>query len=99
RVRIRLMSPAPSLEPGDAIRLRANLAPPSMPAMPGGYDFARAAWFAGLGAVGYAFDQPQRRTDADLAEVPRSLQVSAITQRLRQFIGQRIAAALPGEEG
>lgn len=99
RVRIRLMSPAPGLVPGHAIRLKANLAPPSMPAMPGGYDFARAAWFAGLGAVGYAFDRPQLQEDVDLGEVPWSLRLSAVTQRMRQAIGQRIAAVLPGEEG
>lgn len=99
RVRVRLMAPVPGLEPGHAIRLKATLAPPSMPAMPGGYDFARAAWFAGLGAVGYAFDRPELRKDVDLGEVPWSLRLSATTQRLRQVIGQRIAAVLPGEEG
>ena len=54
RVRIRIMTAMPDLRPGDAIRLNATLAPPSMPALAGDYDFARAAWFSGLGGVGYA---------------------------------------------
>ena len=97
RVRVRLMSAMPGLRPGHAIRLKATLAPPSIPALPGGYDFARAAWFAGLGAVGYALDRPQIRND--LGEPPWPLKVSAFAQRLRQLIGQRIAAILSGEEG
>jgi len=42
-----------SLRPGDAITIKATLGPPGIPALPGGYDFARYAWFKQLGAVGY----------------------------------------------
>jgi len=38
--------------PGAKIQLRARLAPPPPMALPGTYDFARDAWFKGLGAVG-----------------------------------------------
>lgn len=34
------------------IRLRARLMPPTDATVPGGYDFARTAWFIGLGATG-----------------------------------------------
>ncbi len=37
---------------GARITLRARLMPPAQPALPGGYDFARRAWFEGLGATG-----------------------------------------------
>ncbi|MEQ1688230.1 MAG: ComEC/Rec2 family competence protein [Sphingopyxis sp.] len=37
---------------GDAVRLRARLMPPPRAALPGGYDYARRAWFDGIGAVG-----------------------------------------------
>lgn len=37
---------------GDAVRLRARLAPPPRAALPGGYDFAQRAWFDRIGAVG-----------------------------------------------
>ena len=46
--------------PGDAVRLRASLAPPAIPALPGDYDFARAAFFQRLGGVGYALARPER---------------------------------------
>lgn len=41
-------------KPGAIIRLRARLMPPAGPALPGGYDFARRAWFQGIGATGSA---------------------------------------------
>ncbi len=37
---------------GDHISGQARLMPPPQPAFPGGYDFARDAWFLGLGRVG-----------------------------------------------
>lgn len=37
---------------GAVVRLRARLAPPMPMALPGTHDFARDAWFAGLGASG-----------------------------------------------
>lgn len=43
-----------SFQPGAVIRLRARLMPPAGPALPGGYDFARRAWFQGIGASGSA---------------------------------------------
>src|SRR6476646_2800897 len=45
RVRVRTMSEALALDPGDAVRLKSTLSPPPGPALPGDYDFARAAWF------------------------------------------------------
>jgi competence protein ComEC len=41
RARIRTTSAMPGLKPGTAIRLKATLAPPALPALPGDYDFAR----------------------------------------------------------
>jgi competence protein ComEC len=40
--------------PGAAISVRARLAPPPPMALPATYDFARDAWFNGIGAVGKA---------------------------------------------
>jgi competence protein ComEC len=42
----------PGIAPGARIRVRARLAPPPPMALPGTYDFARDAWFQGIGAVG-----------------------------------------------
>ena len=97
RVRVRTMAEAPDLAPGDAVRVRATLSPPPGPALPGDYDFARAAWFQGLGAVGYARAAPERMAQA--AEAPLSLRLSAAVARLRQAIGRRVVEALPGQTG
>jgi competence protein ComEC len=44
----------PGIAPGAQVRVRARLAPPPPMALPGSYDFARDAWFKGIGAVGKA---------------------------------------------
>lgn len=40
------------LAEGARLRLRARLMPPAPPMLPGAYDFARTAWFAGISATG-----------------------------------------------
>ena len=42
----------PGIGPGALLRVRARLVPPPPMALPGTYDFARDAWFRGLGGVG-----------------------------------------------
>ncbi len=54
RVRIRVRDPEGVLKPGGWISVRAMLSPPPPPAIPGGYDFQRQAYFQGIGAVGFA---------------------------------------------
>jgi len=65
-VHIRTMSARSGAQPGDRIRLKATLSPPAKPALPGGFDYARSAWFDQVGAVGYAFAAPvvEGRADA-----------------------------------
>ncbi|MEO0633505.1 MAG: ComEC/Rec2 family competence protein [Pseudomonadota bacterium] len=41
-------------QPGLRVMTTAHLGPPGGPVEPGGFDFQRHAWFAQLGAVGYA---------------------------------------------
>ena len=43
---------APGFDAGAYVSMKARLLPPSRAAEPGGYDFARDAWFARIGAVG-----------------------------------------------
>ena len=43
---------APNVAAGDYVALQARLLPPSRAVLPGGYDFSRDAYFAGVGAVG-----------------------------------------------
>ena len=42
----------PGIAPGARLETRARLVPPPPMALPGTYDFARDAWFRGLGGVG-----------------------------------------------
>ena len=44
------------LVPGAVVRVRAWLMPPAPPPAPGGYDFARAAWFQRIGGSGRAIE-------------------------------------------
>jgi len=72
-LRVRLVSPqgAP-YGPGSAIRVVALLDPPPGPAAPGAFDFARDAWFSGLGGVGLAMKPPEL---VDLPEPPLRLRL------------------------
>lgn len=97
RVRVTMRKPVPGLQAGDAVRLSATLMPPSGPALPGGYDFGRRAWFEQLGAVGYAFSAAA--AEADAPPPPQDLRFWSTIERLRQAIGGRITAALPGQPG
>lgn len=97
RIRIRTMVTHDGLRPGDAIRLRATLAPPSIPASPGAYDFARTAFFQGIGGVGYTLSRPER--DESIGDAPVALQAAAVISNVRQAISKRVRDALPGERG
>ncbi|MDX2306840.1 MAG: ComEC/Rec2 family competence protein [Hyphomicrobium sp.] len=102
RVRLRTLGrrgahAAPALRPGDHIRLKATLQAPALPAQPGDYDFARSAWFKGIGAVGYTLDTPEIVPAP--RPMPKMLSFAAAIERVRAWIGVRIAAALPGESG
>jgi competence protein ComEC len=89
---------APSdLKPGDMVRLRGRLGPPPQPTMPGAFDFGRAAFFDGIGGYGFAAGRVERLPGAEpLGPIAGAAQWIAA---LRDTIGKRIRAALPGTEG
>ncbi|MES2343053.1 MAG: ComEC/Rec2 family competence protein, partial [Pseudomonadota bacterium] len=60
RARVTLQAHAVLPPPGTAIRLRGMLNPPPPPASPGSYDFARDAFFEGIGGVGFTLTQPRQ---------------------------------------
>ncbi len=85
--------------PGERIGVRATLRPPPAPALPGGFDFRRVAWFQRLGGVGFATG-PVTVTPA-AAQTDRGT-VAAISDRVqsaRLTIAERVTAALPGISG
>ena len=97
RIRVRTLKENTTLQAGDAVTLRATLSPPSGPSQPGGYDFARQAWFLGLGGVGYTLSDPAPTTID--ASPPWDLRARDAFNRLRQDIARRVTASLPNETG
>jgi len=91
-VRLRVAQPPEAALPGAVVRLRGVLLPPPPPAMPGGYDFAREAWFRGLGAVGFAFGALTLEQDAAAASG-----WSLFWSRLRSVIGLELRRELEGD--
>lgn len=59
RARMTLQPDTPLPVPGTAIRVRGMLNPPPPPASPGSYDFARDAFFEGIGGVGFTLTPPR----------------------------------------
>ena len=91
--RIRIVTPSPggpetAPPPGTAIRLMTLLDPPPGPAAPGAYDFARDAWFQGIGGVGLARTSP---VFSSLPKPPLALQVEMAVNALRWKVARRIA--------
>ncbi len=96
-VRVSIRSGGESLAPGDWVQIKAVLLPPPSPTLPGAYDFARAAWFEGIGAVGYSYGGPTPIAHArDLTWRER---VRLGIEHLRWRMTARIHAVLPGSTG
>jgi competence protein ComEC len=81
----------PNFQPGAIIQLKARLMPPPGPALPRSYDFARQAWFSGLGATGSALSEPR------LLSPPSGR--SAFWSSLREDLATHIRNAMPAESG
>ncbi len=91
RVRIVVAAPggpdgAPA--PGTPITLVTLLDPPPGPAAPGAFDFARDAWFEGIGGVGLAMRQP---TIAPLPTPPWPVRLEMAVNALRWGVACRLA--------
>ncbi|MEG3165623.1 ComEC/Rec2 family competence protein [Sphingomonas sp. PB2P19] len=84
---------------GAVIRLRARLMPPPLPAVPGAYDFARVAWFAGIGATGRGFAPVTVTTAAEKGSGLRGRLSTHITDRLDGSAGGIAAALATGDVG
>src|SRR5579862_4011998 len=96
RVRLSLRgAEAPDLVPGQRVRVRAILRPPSSPSAPGAFDYQRFLFFAGIGATGTAF-APLEILPAAPGEVP---DWAIRLARLRATITARVLAVLPGDTG
>ncbi len=96
RIRIAMRKTDERLPPGTAIAVRARLTPLPLPVAPGAYDFARAAWFNGIGGYGFATGAPRLVA----AEAPDLITRMAIwIARTRDDASRRIHELLPGATG
>jgi competence protein ComEC len=105
RVNVDEKAATPALQPGAVVRLRAWLMPPAPMAVPGAFDFSRAAWFQGIGGTGRALGKVEVVTPA--SEQGWRARLAATRQRLADHVrGQlgggegAVAAALAtGDQG
>lgn len=88
---------AQALKPGDFIAAQARLSPPPEAARPGGYDFARDAFFRGIGAVGSLVG----RIEVKPPPRPPSLRLrmAAAVDDARNALTRRITDANGGQAG
>ncbi len=82
----------PGLVPGARVEVRAWMMPPTPVAAPGGYDFARTAWFQRIGGIG-------RGHAVRVLEPAAALSWRARLADWRQRLSAHIRASLPGSEG
>jgi competence protein ComEC len=95
RVRVSFKK-APALRPGDRVAATARLLPPPEAARPGGYDFARDAYFQGIGAVGSLVGAITVRPAPD---APLRLRLAARLDDARNALTRRIADGAGGQAG
>ena len=79
-------------QPGARVAVRAWLMPPAPAAVPGAYDFSRAAWFQRIGATG-------RALDIAVTAPPGEQSWTARLAGWRQRLADHVRARLPGGEG
>ncbi|MEQ1718573.1 MAG: ComEC/Rec2 family competence protein, partial [Hyphomicrobium sp.] len=101
RVRVRTLKAIPPgvhlLKAGMRVTLTATLSPPAKPALPGGFDFARTAWFEGLGGVGYTFSGVEVLPDTGAPGWKQRF--ATAIESVRATLNARIKAALEGQSG
>ncbi|MEO7737721.1 MAG: ComEC/Rec2 family competence protein [Novosphingobium sp.] len=87
---------------GAIVRLRARLVPPAPPMLPGGYNFARVAWFDGVAATGSALGPPEvlapGSSGASIRHVQRWI-AAHIHGRIAGSAGGIAAAFASGDRG
>jgi competence protein ComEC len=87
----------PNVAAGDYVALQARMLPPSHAALPGGYDFARDAYFQGVGAVGSTLGA------ITLLPLPHEAswrqRFGAAIDQARNRLALRVDAIIGGDEG
>jgi len=94
--RVRVRGPR-GFHAGDHIIANAHLMPPPEEARPGGYDFARDAFFKSIGAVGSLNGPIETKRDA--IDLPLKLRFAISIDNLRNRIANRIYTVIGGQSG
>jgi len=95
RVRITI-GPEGMVGPGSPVRMQAMLGPPPPPASPGAYDFARDAFFDGIGGVGFALREP---IIVSLPKAPWRLRAAMAVNAMRWSLARRIVGRMGEQSG
>ena len=91
-VRVRIKTLPSDVMVGRRIQAAMVLMPPSPPTVPGGFDFARRAWFERLGAVGFIVGSPDLLQEGEHRE-------HHLLNHLRTRMIQAVLAVLPPDTG
>ena len=98
-VRVTARADGKVLVPGTRLTGRARLAPPSGPALSGGYDFAYQAFFDGIGAYGFFFEAPRVLDAAPALATTQTDRLKRAIRHIRETVSTRIRNVLPGDAG
>jgi competence protein ComEC len=82
-----------ALAAGAVVQLRAWLMPPPPMAVPGAYDFSRAAWFQGIGGTGRALGE------VTVVEAPQAQGWRASLAATRQRLADHVRSQVEGGAG
>ncbi len=97
RVRVTLRGDQALPSPGEAVALKGMVNAPPPPASPGSYDFARDAFFDGVGGVGFALS-PLEPLKAERAP-PWRLRLEMRINAVRWALARRIVGQMGAESG
>ncbi|MEE9272287.1 MAG: ComEC/Rec2 family competence protein [Robiginitomaculum sp.] len=90
--RIRLRTKPHGFIPGDALSINAMLTAPPGPAIVGGYDSARRAYYRGIGGYGFAVSIPKA---IDIGTLPLGQRLARKLVKARYALSRRIQARAP----
>jgi competence protein ComEC len=91
-IRLKLNKNLDILSIGQTVRVLALLSPPSLPVLPGSYDFARQLYFERIGAVGFALGNVEILTPAAADTIRAKIET------MRDHILRRVFATLDGDQ-
>ncbi|WP_298358335.1 ComEC/Rec2 family competence protein [Rhodoblastus sp.] len=96
RVRLAIRG-TPAFAAGDFLTFKARLLPPARAALPGGYDFARDAYFERIGAVGNVLGKAEAVPAPEAADW--KLRFFAALDRARNALALRVYDSIGGDNG